>query len=375
MLRAIGVKQDLTRLVETPGRLRMDSMAILGVVHSILLPQGKGRADGLCTVISSAGAAPTSRKSVPSSSLLPHVSSFGLLLSMKCRRLHQYLVTQINFLTFPQANVSAIQKKIFDLNAKMSEEPVRTVLKKIVQSCQIYLPLQTTTSDCSMDSADTMTLQTMVSSLSASPSSFTLDTASTSILEKLLDWPAPLRFPVLDLIRIVSLHASVTFLIFQLLSNLTPNPSSPAKENETNAMLALRGVANAFGKDKSGMSDSAPEILETLAVVGTEGLNKNGKTALATVAVNYSILAAEGLLNTPSVAHLLEIIEKLLPDSDAESFYRTLVAFGNVMCSPEDVKGSLQVGRIQSIMQQAQSMAEGGEQRSKDIIKEIRPRL
>lgn len=51
-------------------------------------------------------------------------------------------------------------------------------------------------------------------------------------------------------------------------------------------MLACRAVANMFSKNGAErMKDSAPEALETLSVVGTEGLSKLGKTALATVAL------------------------------------------------------------------------------------------
>ena len=41
-----------------------------------------------------------------------------------------------------------------------------------------------------------------------------------------------------------------------------------------------------FNKDgKHAMKENAPEALETLSVVGSQGLNKLGKTALATVAL------------------------------------------------------------------------------------------
>ena len=222
-----------------------------------------------------------------------------------------------------------------------------------------------------MDSADVTTLQAMVSSLSSSPSSFTLDHASGTILAKLLDWPASSRFPVLDLVRVVSLHAPLSQFIFQLLSNLTPNPASSTKENETNSMLALRGVANMFGKGKQGMQDNSAEILETLVLVGTEGLNKNGQTALATVALNYSILASEGNLNAASVIHLLDLIESLLQGPDAETLYRSLVAFGNIVFAPTKDSIRQKSGKLQSIFEQADRLAKDGEQRVKDVLREI----
>lgn len=136
-----------------------------------------------------------------------------------------------------------------------------------------------------MDSADTITLQELVTSLSSNPASFSLTQAGSTLLEKLLDWPGDVRYPVLDLVRVVSLHAPLPQLAFTLVGNLTPAASASAKEIETNSMLALRALANMFPKGKKSLGDSAPEILETLSLLGLQGLNKNGKTALATVAL------------------------------------------------------------------------------------------
>lgn len=140
-----------------------------------------------------------------------------------------------------------------------------------------------------MDSADVTTLQASMTSLSSSAASFTLDDTTLTILEKLLDWPPSSRFPAIDLIRIVALHSPANprlgNLLFPLLANLSPSPSATAKENQTNSMLALRALCNLFPKNAKILTDNAPEVLETLSVVGTEGLSKLGKTALATVAL------------------------------------------------------------------------------------------
>lgn len=114
-----------------------------------------------------------------------------------------------------------------------------------------------------------------------------LDTPSLTILERLLDWPPASRYPAIDLIRVISLYSTNTSpLLFPLLSNLTPSPTAGQKEQETNSMLACRAIANMFNKDgKHAMKENAPEALETLSVVGSQGLNKLGKTALATVAL------------------------------------------------------------------------------------------
>jgi len=260
------------------------------------------------------------------------------------------------FLSFTQANVSAASKKILDLNTALSNDI-------------------TTATEFALDTADITTLQSLVSAISTSPNALVVDTATYTLLEKLLDWPSSSRFPVLDLIRIVAIHAPISGLLFQLLNNVSPNPSASQKENETNAMLALRGIANLFIKDAASLVDNASEALETLSIIGIDGLNKNARIAVATVALNYSVLAVEGKLQALAVAHLLDLIAALLADNEPETIYRAIVGFGNVVYSSDKVKGSIQMGTLQGLKSRAETLARSGESRTKDAVKDIVAKL
>lgn len=242
---------------------------------------------------------------------------------------------------------------------------------------------QNTATEFPLQGESLNTLESMLSSLNTSPTSFQLDNAGVAVVEKLLEWPFSHRFPALDLVRVIALHSPVPIassgILFTLLSHVTPNSSASLKENEINSMLAIRGVANCFAKPegRKSLAESAAEALETLAVVGVpEGVNKNGKVALATVALNYSILAVEGALNGMSIAQLVDFILSLLADDDSEVIYRTLVALGNVAFAPDSVKGSVQVGTLQALKSRAQTLAKrSAEARIKNLVSELERKI
>lgn len=242
---------------------------------------------------------------------------------------------------------------------------------------------QNTATEFPLSDADLSTLQALVQALTKPAASFRLDNASIAVVEKLLEWPISYRFPTLDLVRVIALYDPVPIassgILFTLLSHVTPNSSATLKENEINSMLAVRAVANCFAKPEGGKSlaETAPEALETLAVVGLpDGVNKNGKVALSTVALNYSILAVEGSIKDISVAHLVDFILSLLADDDVEVHYRSLVALGNVVSAPKAVRGSVQVGTLQALKSRAQTLAKkSSESRIKNIVSELERKI
>ena len=152
------------------------------------------------------------------------------------------------------------------------------------------------------------TLESSIASLQSASSSSTFSASAEllAVLGRLLEWPSASRFPALDLVRIVALHdstgAAAASLLFPLLANLSPDPAAAQRENETNALLATRAIANAFSSagGRKTMGDAAAEALETLSVVGTAGLNKLGKTALATVALKWAAVTSSDVRLTRS---------------------------------------------------------------------------
>lgn len=288
-------------------------------------------------------------------------------------------------LTFPQANIPAIQKKLLDFNNQLSEQPVSALTEYTFLSWfnMLLAILQTTATEFPLGDGDIAILQRLLDSLQASASSLKLEESSLAVLEKLLEWPISYRFPALDLVRVVAMHQPVPIassgILFTLLSHITPNANASVKENEINSMLAIRAVANCFSKaeGQKSLAENAGEALETLAVIGVpEVLSKNGKVALATVALNYSIIAVEGLLKGDTFAHLVDFVLSLLAGDDSEVLYRSLVALGNVAYAPESVRGSVSVGTLQALKSRAQTVAKKSqEDRIKKLVSELERKI
>ncbi|GAA5868266.1 hypothetical protein JCM1840_005619 [Sporobolomyces johnsonii] len=222
------------------------------------------------------------------------------------------------FLTFTSANLPALRTKLSQLNDQLSASP--------------------STSALALSPADFATLDKLIAFLLVSiaapgqPASIPppLGDAESSIADKLLAWPSEFRFPGLDLIRLVSL-SSPTPASFPVLLSTATDPN----EREINSMLALRACANLFVNvvGKATMQSEADEVVGMLRARGVGGLNKNGKVAMATVALNFSVLVVQKSLDVKAAEGLAEIAVELLKDSDGEVAYRSMVALGNLLVS------------------------------------------
>ncbi|KOS15096.1 phospholipase a-2-activating protein [Malassezia pachydermatis] len=122
------------------------------------------------------------------------------------------------------------------------------------------------------------------------------------VLHHLLStWPIAARFPLLDLLRVAASRAcSLPFetLITDALVGAewdALEASTDAKVASMNAMLALRTLANGFvaPNGPATMQALALEALATLQQPPWSVLQRPGRTALSTVALNYSILAVQ----------------------------------------------------------------------------------
>ncbi|GAA5926962.1 hypothetical protein JCM10213_005536 [Rhodosporidiobolus nylandii] len=217
------------------------------------------------------------------------------------------------FLTFTQASLPALRKKLGDLSTQLSSDP--------------------STSSLALSSSDLSSLDRLITYLLASLASASAPAPSEgdlSVVDKILStWPASQRFPALDLARLLALSAPTSGSFPVIISSAT-NPD----ESETNAMLALRALANLFQPfvGKATMQAEAQDVVSALRRRGaTEALNKNGKVALATVALNFSVLATQKSLDGKAAFDLAELLVELLKDGDSEVLYRSLTALGNLL--------------------------------------------
>ncbi|GAA5992026.1 hypothetical protein JCM11641_003144 [Rhodosporidiobolus odoratus] len=220
------------------------------------------------------------------------------------------------FLTFTAASLPALRRKLGELSASLSSDP--------------------STASLALSDADLSALDRLIAYLLASASSPGSGAAPSEsdleVIDKILSsWPSSSLFPALDLARLLALSSPTSGSFPVILSNAT-SPSA----SEINAMLALRGLANLFQPfvGKATMQGEAVEVVGALRKRGASvGLNKNGKTALATVVLNFSVLATQKSLDGKAAENLAELAIEMLQDSDSEVVYRALMALGNLLVS------------------------------------------
>ncbi|XP_064605533.1 phospholipase A-2-activating protein-like [Liolophura sinensis] len=175
------------------------------------------------------------------------------------------------------------------------------------------------------------------------------------MLVSLLQWPADVLFPVLDILRAVIRQPAVNQYfcstgltsLEEVIKYISPGASAP------NQMLSLRVMCNLFSQstgEKFNMKHR--DTILGAAVNCLQGSTKNIQVALTTLLLNYSV----SLVRTPDeefkpqcVSACIQVLSH--PQLDPEAIFRILVALGTLL---EDDPTSLAVARsldIQNLLQ------------------------
>ncbi|OTA04485.1 Doa1, WD protein required for ubiquitin-mediated proteolysis [Trichoderma parareesei] len=179
------------------------------------------------------------------------------------------------------------------------------------------------------------------------------------ILKIVTEWPYSDRLAGLDLLRCVArfpIAAQFKGPLGESLMDIATASSIPddIPPNEHAAMMGARTLANLFGSADgrslmSSQADKAISFLERITgIKGGEPINKfnrNVLVAVATVAVNYSVLVnKEKLLSPEQRRRLVAVLGAVLKDqTDSETLYRALVALGTILSTSKDEAKSLGV--------------------------------
>jgi len=192
------------------------------------------------------------------------------------------------------------------------------------------------------------------------------------IFSKLLKWPSNMRFPILDLLRLMILHPSFaryisenTNLIMVILE------SGLTKDNTANNMLVLRFIANLFRWES--LHNIVLQIQEMILDRLVDCMKGDSRTrmALATIIMNYSVLS----LNQSSDKKIqqISILSELLSiESDPEILYRGSVALGNLIWEDHETrKLVMELDMIKSIQKHSQSTTSKLSECSHEILKQF----
>ncbi|KAJ1568201.1 hypothetical protein HK405_003290, partial [Cladochytrium tenue] len=154
-------------------------------------------------------------------------------------------------------------------------------------------------------------------------------------------WPAHMRFPGLDLLRVTALHAAgrlrqdAGFLGGVLAAARLGEPlaAAPGRGEEANAMLALRLVCNLFAsEDGRRVVESAVDQLVSLFGKGYHAsANVNLRVAYVSFLLNLTILLRAERTDEHDVELAGELVEVLKHETDPEVEKRALSALGTLV--------------------------------------------
>ncbi|WWC89009.1 uncharacterized protein L201_003926 [Kwoniella dendrophila CBS 6074] len=270
------------------------------------------------------------------------------------------------FLSFKQMNVNAAKGKIAQLNdeikASNSELAISDDEEKTLNEIYAFLSSPTV----SLPSPDTKDAKERYD--------------PNVILGLLNKWPEDKRFPLIDLARCLApispAFGSSTQAPKALIEACGLNtPWTPGKSRETNTLLSLRGLANLFstanGRTTIAQNDNVEGVVTALKNVQWSNWGAR-KVVVATIALNYSILAVTSVFPAPRAGQLLDLIIQILENEkeDLETIYRASVALGNLLVLP--LAGSLKVGEVTKGKTLISNISKAkNEKRLKDLSEEI----
>ncbi|EAU88837.2 phospholipase A-2-activating protein [Coprinopsis cinerea okayama7 len=234
------------------------------------------------------------------------------------------------FVNFKQANVTAMQGKILQFNDVLQQE--------ISTSSLAMYP----------DDHDALNeIFAKLSKLTATPPSPTTPLSPSHvehIVHILERWPPSQRFPIIDLSRLLIGYCPEAFAspgekekfieaLFQSAEWNAPWTSPLPKHRETNILLLLRSLANAFQEGTEINGEWLMKLLQALGEAPFTIFGKNQRVALATVLFNISCVSLTTPLSPETrnqyITALLSILNT--EKTESEAAYRTLVALGNIV--------------------------------------------
>jgi phospholipase A-2-activating protein len=241
-------------------------------------------------------------------------------------------------LSFKQANVSAMQGKLYQFDQALRSEISTSALAMYPDEIG------------HLEEAFTFLSQSIAGNI---PTVKLTRVHVETVVHILNRWPASQRFPVIDLARLLSgfcadrIDNNAFFDALFRAAELDNGTSSSSKAKETNVLLVLRTVANAF-QEGTKTSDGAwiEKIFGILGGAQYENFTRGQRLALSTVLFNFSCMILQGGVDAGLRAQHVHLISDVLrlERADAEASYRALVGLGNVLYAAREQTNSFEVG-------------------------------
>ncbi|EMD38180.1 hypothetical protein CERSUDRAFT_82424 [Gelatoporia subvermispora B] len=233
-------------------------------------------------------------------------------------------------LFFRQANVSAMQSKLYQFDQSLRNEISTSSYSMYPQELNL------------IDESFVYLTQAVAHPLSppATPLSANHVDAIVQVLER---WPAGPLFPLMDLSRLIigfcpdayadpAVRSRLITALFKAAEWNDPWSQPLPKQRETNTLFLIRAFANMFQEStKLGDGKWVVDLFKKLGETPYGFLPKGTRVALATVLFNLSCIALRERLSDELWNLLIGMVLSLLAEEkeEAEAAYRALVALGN----------------------------------------------
>lgn len=272
---------------------------------------------------------------------------------------------QTQYLSITTANLSAIRKKISELNDTIS-------------------------ADLALTPDELKVLDTLIKQLESSPKDPKPQTDQLSAVLKITSsWPPANRLPGIDLLRLSAVAPAFVMhtssgdgTIVDTLARSGVFAADTDKPNNT--MLATRVLANLFVTEEGRLvADGCFEDIVSYTQPFSSTTNKNLATAIATLYINFAVLltsnapASESSTREQRAAAVLNAATTLIkPDGDSEAVYRALVAVGTLMSLGNEFRKEVaQTKDVTGLLKSIEGSALGEESRIKSLIAEMNDQL
>ncbi|KAI0949929.1 hypothetical protein AcV7_008555 [Taiwanofungus camphoratus] len=241
-----------------------------------------------------------------------------------------------NTLSFRQANVSAMQSKLYQLDSGLRSEISTSSLSMYPQELNLVDESFAYLSQVISHNAHWTNPPATTNPLNAKH----LD-AIIQILER---WPAESLYPVMDLGRLLISFCphyiedtALKRRFFQAMYDASmweePWVAPLLKSRETNNLFLLRALANAYQETTANDYAWIKQVLHLLRDPPYGLLTKAQHVAMATILFNLSCIGLREPLDPEIRSTVLDLVLEVLENekSESEAAYRALVALGNLM--------------------------------------------
>ncbi|KAG9677765.1 PFU-domain-containing protein, partial [Aureobasidium melanogenum] len=272
---------------------------------------------------------------------------------------------QTQYLSITTANLSAIRKKVGELNDTMS-------------------------ADLALSPDELKALDNLIKQLQTNPKDPKPQADQlTAVLKTATQWPSASRLPGIDLLRLSAV--APTFVVHTsggegtIVDTLAKSGVFEANTDKpNNTMLAVRVLANLFMTEEGRLvADGCFEDIISSTQSFSSTSNKNLATAMATLYINYAVLltssapSSESKTREQRAATIVNVALNIIkPDGDSEAVYRALVAVGTLMSLGNEFRKEVAEAKDMSgLLQSIEKSALGKETRIKAVVNEMKDQL